>query len=139
MVDCGSSFGGCDAPSTAVTDSTTTATTEETIKAKYYPRFDRLRNEATARLDQLAANGYAEYKQSRATGKPSFQDLAAKYLGAGKQLEQGVNSVFYDLLGQMQTELKQAGLSQNLAKQAEQEYKASIQQKKSELLSKAFK
>ncbi|GAB7387953.1 hypothetical protein BSNK01_17900 [Bacillaceae bacterium] len=112
--------------------------TEEAIRAKYYPRFQRLQSEAVARLNQLAKNALADYQKSKKTGEPSLSEIAAKYTSAAKKLEGGVDAAFYRLLDQMKNDLQTAGLPLDLAEEAERTYKAQIEQKKAELWSKAL-
>ncbi|MNP79853.1 hypothetical protein D3C76_1777900 [compost metagenome] len=50
-----------------------------------------------------------------------------------------MDGVFYEVLGQMKSELKEAGFNNDLAKKAESEYKAAIANKKSEMLEKVAK
>lgn len=115
------------------------AVSVETIRNKYYPKFKRLESAALARLDQLARNALADYRQSQKTGQPSLSDLASLYISAANKLEDGVNHAFYQLLGQMEAELKEAGLPTDLVEEAETTYKNAVEQKKNELLGYALK
>ncbi|WP_018132218.1 hypothetical protein [Effusibacillus pohliae] len=111
---------------------------EAAIKAKYDPAFDQLQREASSRLDQIVAKGLDEYRYSQATGSPSVQELVNKYSGAAKKLEASINNTFYQLLARMEHDLRQAGLPLDPARRVEAEYKASLQQKKAELIGKVI-
>ncbi|MBO8173573.1 MAG: hypothetical protein H0Z33_17030 [Bacillaceae bacterium] len=112
---------------------------EQKIRDKYYVKFNRLKNLANARLDELFANGYAEYKQSKKTGEPPVADVISRYSSAAKKLQKQVDATFYLLLDQMKNELKANGLPMDLADEAEATYRKLIEQKKAELKNRVMK
>jgi hypothetical protein len=124
-----------------VTDSPGAITnlTEEAIKAKYYPAFEKLRNIANARLDQLAANAKKEYQKSKKEGNPPLSDIIARYSSAAKKLQSKVDETFYSLLGQMKHDLQVASLPLDLVEIAEDTYQNAKRQKRVELMEKMSK
>lgn len=104
------------------------------IEDKYTKVFKSLESTALGKLDTLAENALHDYRTGR-----SLADLSSTYMSAANKLQDKVDDAFYKLLDHMKAELKAAGYNNDLAKQAESEYKQAIADKKSEMLGKVTK
>ncbi|WP_025027152.1 hypothetical protein [Caldalkalibacillus mannanilyticus] len=109
--------------------------TVQSIEAKYKPRFERLESIAQEKLEALVANAAKEYTTKQKDGKLDTTALAKKYLQGANMLENSIDATFDIILNQMSHELTENNLPTDLVKKAEQEYKAAIASKKSELYS----
>ncbi|WP_018757156.1 hypothetical protein [Paenibacillus terrigena] len=111
-----------------------TSDKEKEISEKYASTFVKLQSMAVSKLDILLKNAKKDYKGS----DRSKSEIASIYMSAAKKLEKSVDGVFYDILGKMKQELKDAGLSTKMADKAEEAYKSTISKKKSEMMDKAL-
>lgn len=112
-----------------------TSDKEKEISEKYASTFVKLQSMAVSKLDILLGNAKKDYKES----DKSKSEIASIYMSAAKKLEKSVDGVFYDILGKMKQDLKDAGLSSQMADKAEDAYKSTISKKKSEMMDKALK
>ncbi|MBD7970579.1 hypothetical protein [Paenibacillus gallinarum] len=107
---------------------------EKEIESKYSTTFQSLESAALSKLDTLAENALKDYKSGR-----SLSNLSSTYMSAANKLQKKIDEVFNVQLKQMKAELKANGLDNDLALQAEAEYKEAIAAKKSEMLRKVAK
>ncbi len=105
----------------------------EGIIAKYEPVFESLQETAEERLEELYQLAIAEYHQKKAAGTFDRFQLANKYLQAGQLLENTVDNAFYDLLENMEIELKHKNLPTEIVSEIEATYKETKQDKKEEI------
>lgn len=112
--------------------------TEDSIRAKYEPKFLALEDTALSRLDTLKENAWAEYQRNKAgESSSSLVDISSIYMSAGNKLQSKVDNAFYALLEKMKQELTDADLSMDLLNETELHYHQTIRSKKSEIMSKA--
>jgi hypothetical protein len=105
----------------------------ESVINNYEPIFTSLQDEALKRLDSLLITAMNDYKRQESEGTLDRFVLTNKYIQAGRMLESGVDEVFYDLLGDLKTELAAIGYPDDLALEIEETYLEAKDAKKREL------
>jgi len=106
----------------------------------YNGKFLVLKAESTSKLDALIKQAKDELSSASSDNKsPSKLSLGMKYLELGKSLENECDAQFYSILSEMKQELTKNDLPLDAANDAEKLYKAEKSQRRSYLLSKAFK
>lgn len=108
--------------------------TEDSVVAKYRPRFKGLEVAALDRLETLYAAGIEEYKKKKEDGTLNTAKLASKYLQAARTLESGVDAVFFDFLGQLRQELEKNNLPTNIIREIENDYQSNKSARRSEFI-----
>lgn len=105
------------------------------IEQRYRPQFQALRQEYSAKINNLAAAGMNEYMSYKNSGQnPPVLKLVKKYIGAGNALEAECDQRFYALLARMKQDLQEANLPLDLVEQAKKEYSAQKAQRKKQLI-----
>jgi len=106
--------------------------TLESIVEKYEPRFDALENQIEADLRALFNSALKEYEQG--SGGLLFQlQLVNKYMREIQKVEDSADAAFYNILEEMEKELKSHGLPTDIIAGLEEDYKKDKQAKKREL------
>lgn len=113
--------------------------TENQISAKYKPKFNNLQNMALSRLDTLYSAAVQEYGQRKKAGTLNRSELIQKYMQAATILEANVDSQFYSTLNGMKAELVANNLPTDIIETTKQQYENAKSDKRSQLLSKAYK
>ncbi len=102
----------------------------EGIMAKYEPVFESLQDTAEERLEELYQFAITEYHEEKEAGTYDRFQLTNKYLQAGQLLERTVDQAFYNLLENMEKELKHKELPTDIVFEIEKTYKEAKQEKK---------
>ncbi len=108
-------------------------TSPEEIVERYEHKFESLEERAHERLEDLFEKAMADYHQQKAEGTFDRFKFVNKYIQAGRLLEKQVDAVFYALLEQMETELKQEDLPTDVVDEAEEKYEEAKKEQHREL------
>ncbi|SER68841.1 hypothetical protein SAMN04487944_10862 [Gracilibacillus ureilyticus] len=109
--------------------------TAEEIVSKYQQTFTSLQNQANARLSELAAYAYGEYKEKKKSGENvSYTYLFQKYKSAADRLENKTDSAFNQVYHQLVNELESNGFSKSEAQPVYDQYVSKKSSKKSQLM-----
>lgn len=110
------------------------ANKEEIISNKYNEKFEMLESSAAKKVDVLFQSAYKEYLQQTSENQLNQTQLARKYLQAGNMLEESIDTIFNDLIREMEKELKANNLSIDLVREVEEDYNQMIKQKKAVIM-----
>lgn len=117
--------------------STAAVVSETSIAMKYKGQFQALERSYQGKLKGMINQAKRDYIAiQKGESDQSKFGLASKYLSKANQLESTADGQFYKLLGKMEQELIDAGLSTDLVKLAENEYKARKKNQKAALMQK---
>ncbi len=108
-------------------------TTDDIIK-RYEPKIISLENIALERLTTLYTTAMEEYLKQRKEGKVNRTELARKYLQAAVRLENNVDAIFYEILDEMEKELKTNQLSTSIISTIKKEYNTAKTEMRKEYL-----
>ncbi len=103
--------------------------TTDDIVNLYEPKIRSLENSALNKLNTLYTTAAEEYITQKKEGKVNQTELARKYLQAAVRLENNVDAKFYEILAEMEQELKKHQLSTSVISDIKKEYS----KKKSEM------
>ncbi len=111
----------------------------DAINKKYKNAFSDLKKFYEAELNRLMEHAKMDYQASKnGTKDIAISALATQYLEAGKNLEKDCDFIFNSVLEEMKRELAANGLPADLAKQAENEYKAQKSNMRVEIISRGL-
>jgi len=106
------------------------------IVLKYKSRFARLESEYRGKLNSLLANARVEFERTQEDGsKFSLAKLGWDYYKRGKALEKECDAKFYDILEQMEKELRGSDLPLGIVKEVKAEYEAQKGKRQDQLMS----
>lgn len=110
--------------------------TVKSIKEKYRPALETLQSQASSRINNLIGNAKSEYVQKQANGEsisPGY--FYNKYMGAASSLEASTDAAFNSLIKIVENDLAQNGYDKSHAQSFREEYAASKEELRSNLLS----
>ena len=106
------------------------------IVLKYKSRFARLESEYRGKLNSLLANARVEFERTQEDGsKFSLAKLGWDYYKRGKALEKECDAKFYDILEQMEKELRGSDLPLGVIKEVKAEYEVQKDKRQDQLMS----
>ncbi len=106
----------------------------DSIISAYEPAFEELEDKSLERLGGLYEAALADYYEEEQQGTVDRFMLTNKYIQAGRMLEKNVDQVFYELLEEMEADLKAGGLSLDVLEEIEATYTQAKADKKRQLL-----
>lgn len=110
--------------------------TVKSIKDKYRPSLEALQSQASSRINGLIGNAKSEYAQKKASGEDiSIGYFYNKYMGAADSLEVSTDAAFNSLINIVESDLSQNGFDKSHAQSFRDEYSASKEALRSNLLS----
>ncbi|MFC7685339.1 hypothetical protein [Ureibacillus sp. GCM10028918] len=110
--------------------------TVKSIKDKYRSSLEALQIQASTRINGLIGNAKSEYAQKRATGESiSVGYFYNKYMGAADSLEASTDAAFNSLITIIENDLSQNGYDKSHAQSFRDEYNASKEALRSNLIS----
>ncbi|QHE53705.1 hypothetical protein [Pontibacillus sp. HMF3514] len=113
--------------------------TAEDIKNRYRPTFQALQDQALAKLNNLVAYAYSEYKKKKENGeKVSYGYFYKKYKSAAKELEAKTDATFERLYTSLQQDLVENGYSKDEASDVKAYYNQKKDERESRMLSKVL-
>ncbi len=104
-------------------------TDPDLIVERYEHRFASLEERANERLEELFEKAIADYRRQKEEGTLERFEFVNKYIQAGRLLEKQVDSIFYTLLDQMETELKKEELPTDVIEKAKEKYEEAKKEK----------
>jgi hypothetical protein len=122
---------------TGGTGGTPAAMTVEAIKARYESSFQSLEGQVDSQLGSLIGQAKGEYVEKQAAGEtvnPAY--FYQKYSGAAENVESKTDAAFNSLYTGLTSELKANGFSESHANQYKEDYEATKENRRNELLSK---
>ncbi|MFY3790530.1 hypothetical protein ACOQFO_02240 [Ureibacillus sp. MALMAid1270] len=123
---------------------TTNQPTEEkptvaTIKAKYMPTLEALEAQAETKINGLISQAKKEYSTKKSNGESiSFGYFYNKYMGAADALEASTDAAFNSLIKVIENDFERNGFSKDHASSFRDEYNATKETRRSNLLKKAL-
>lgn len=106
----------------------------DSIIAAYEPAFEELEDKSLERLEDLYEAALIDYYEEEQQGTADRFMLTNKYIQAGRMLEKNVDKVFYELLEEMEADLKEGGHSLDVLAEIEATYTQAKAGKKRQLL-----
>ncbi|KGR73966.1 hypothetical protein [Ureibacillus sinduriensis] len=110
--------------------------TVKSIKEKYRPALEALQSQASSRINNLIGNAKSEYIEKKANGgsiSPGY--FYHKYMAAANSLEASTDAAFNSLIKIIENDLAKNGYDRSHAQSFRDEYAASKEELRSNLLS----
>lgn len=113
--------------------------TVDTIKQRYMPTLEALQNQANEKINNLVEQAKQEYITKKSSGESiSFGYFYNKYYGAAERLESRTDAAFSSILAIIEKELESYGHSKDHAQSFRDEYNATKERRKNNLINEAL-